>query len=167
MNIFCKKTCFLQYAVWRQKICRWVHHQDCRQKPKEKEKVLVVLAVWRVAPYNLVAGCLSGFHRQGSVKIDFICMQTVRSLSIKARVVFQKISSFSVYVLCLMFYVLHPQQVRWHRIRNKPAFMYSIWGGFEPISTSFLLQPPTFLFYSMLLFDKKKNCFFLRFAVAY
>jgi hypothetical protein len=81
-------------------------------KAQEKEKVRVILAVWRVAPYNFVAGCLSGFHIQASVKIDFICMQTARSLSIKARVVFQKIYSFSVYVLCLMVYILHQQQVR-------------------------------------------------------
>jgi hypothetical protein len=67
---------------------------------------LAVSARWHIICQQ-VAGCLSGFHRQASVKIDFICMQ-----SIKARVVFQKICSFSVYVLCLMFYVLHQQQVR-------------------------------------------------------
>ena len=154
--------------MWRQKICRWFHYQDWRQKPKEKEKVRVILAVWRVAPYNLMVGCLSGLHRHASVKIDFICMQTARSFSIKARVVLQKNCSFSVYVLCLMFYVLHQQQVRWHKIGNTPAFYV-----FGVAWANINLPPPPNTYITAKFFCSsqccsliRKNTCFLTFVVA-
>jgi hypothetical protein len=53
-------------------------------KAQRERNVRVILAIWRVAPYNFVAVAyhLSGFHRHASVKIDFIFVCKQRDLSV-------------------------------------------------------------------------------------